>query len=166
MHFLFYKLTFNFKKKNIFACVQRPPGGLKPLNMEACSSWTWRPAAPEHGGLQLLNMEAYPKNPKTCELSYKNDNSPNSNNLSSQFKNIKPRYTHCYANVSKLPLPLLSIINYQKIGDTIFLWFSLIFCSMIHLLAKFLLFLFHFKWMFSAISCQCLKKIFCCKSTL
>ena len=86
MHILLHKMTSNFsttKKCIWFLPVQRPPGGL-----------------------QLLNLETYPKTLKTWEnLSYKNDSIPN--NLSYQSKDKAYRYS-----LSKLPPP--SLINTEK----------------------------------------------------
>ena len=75
---LFYKLTSNCSNKKffIFLPVQRPPGGL-----------------------ELRNLEAYPKNLKTWEnSSYKNDFIPN--NLSSQSKDkaYTPGLRKCVIN--------------------------------------------------------------------
>ena len=97
MHILFDKLTSNSSKKFSFSCLET----------------TWRPAAPETGFLQLLNLEAYPKNLKTWEnLSHKNDFIPY--NLSSQSKD--KAYTHglrkCVKTFPPLAIFQRSCINF------------------------------------------------------
>ena len=88
---LFYKLTSNCSNKKffIFLPVQRPPGGL-----------------------ELRNLEAYPKNLKSGgNSSYKNDFIPN--NLSSQSKD--KAYTHrLRESVRTSPPPCLQLLNNLK----------------------------------------------------
>ena len=82
MHILFNKLTSH---SSFLPVVQRTPGGL-----------------------QLLNLESYPKNLKTWEnLSYKNDFIPN--NLTSQSKD--KAYTPCLHKCVKTSPPLLKYTN-------------------------------------------------------
>ena len=92
MHILFNKLTsISLKKLFLFLPVQRPTGGLQLLNLEACSSWTWRPIqkilklGKIHHIRMIFSLITYPLSPK-----------------------IKPiLITHCYANVTKLSPPIV-----------------------------------------------------------
>ena len=71
-----------------------------------CPLYVLRPAAPKPGGLQLVNLEAYPKNLKTWKIHHKGMIlSLITYPLSPKMKPILT----VYANVSKLP-PLLTYL--------------------------------------------------------
>ena len=78
-----------------------------------------RPAAPELGGLQLLNMESYPKNLKTwSNLSYYISMilSQITYHLSPKIKSMPT----VYVSVSKLPPPLLILYTPDFLLDFLY----------------------------------------------